>query len=68
MIEERYNKVKKCLIRLNKGEEWCKKCEGSGSIIYKRGTGMFIDGCSLICNRCKGDGKVDWLEKAIGKK
>jgi len=48
---------------LKEGEIICPKCNGSGGI---------DDGCldeELIktCGKCFGDGKLDWIEAAMGK-
>lgn len=66
--EIRYNKFLKGLISLREGEEWCGKCHGDGVVICKRDSGMFRKGHPLTCNECMGDGTVDWVEKATGKK
>ena len=68
MINERYNKYKKCLISLEEGEEFCTKCKGEGIIVRKRRSGLFRNSVRLCCSKCNGDGKVDWVEKATGKK
>ena len=48
---------------LKEGEIICPKCNGTGGI---------DDGCldeDLIktCTKCLGDGKLDWIEAAMGK-
>ena len=62
----RYNKYKKQLVDLNDGEEWCPKCKGKGLIKHQGGPRLLRKG--LICSECFGDGKIDWIEKATGKK
>lgn len=62
----KYNKHKKHLVDLNEGEEWCPKCKGVGVIKLPGITGWFNK--TLICSECFGDGKIDWIEKATGKK
>ncbi|MGD2072670.1 MAG: hypothetical protein PVG65_04185 [Candidatus Thorarchaeota archaeon] len=44
------------------GEVICDKCNGWGS--------LFTDdnNHSIQCNKCWGEGKLDWIEKATGKK
>ena len=68
-MEQRYNKHLKRLITLNEGEEFCSKCHGEGVLISKR---TWITPSKkarfLICKKCMGDGKVDWVEKATGKR
>ena len=67
-MEERYNIYHNRLISLKEGEHFCPKCDGKGKVkdfnkyrIYKC---IFI---SLVCNKCLGDGKIDWIETATGK-
>lgn len=38
----------------------CSKCKGVGKMIDKDGT--------LICKKCNGKGKVDWIEQLLGIK
>jgi DnaJ-class molecular chaperone len=64
-----FNKYKNCLISLNEGEEFCKKCHGEGMVTLKKiGSGMFSKKRVLVCNKCFGTGKLDWVEEAIGKR
>ena len=44
------------------GEEICPNCKGSGD-----GTGKYIEGYRITCQRCWGEGKLDWIEMAMGK-
>ena len=49
-------------IELLPGEELCPKCDGVGEIIpAKEHFGL------QVCDRCFGDGKLDWIEMAMGK-
>lgn len=57
--------------RLKKGEIKCDKCEGCGSII-KINTTMIdykhIDYEMMKeCPKCRGEGKLDWVENVVGK-
>lgn len=63
----RYNKYIGSVIEIGEGEEFCEKCRGEGTVIPKRGTGMFNKGNALCCDKCGGSGKVDWIQKATGK-
>jgi len=65
MINKRYNINKKQYIELQEGEKFCPKCDGSGRV-RKRKHGLPI--ITLKCDKCLGDGKIDWIEVAIGKK
>lgn len=60
----RLNKFKNILISLKKGEEFCPKCDGKGRIKTNR---FNQEGKYLKCSKCNGDGKIDWVEKAVGK-
>jgi len=67
-MDKRYNIYHKRLISLNEGEQFCPKCGGKGKVkdynkyrLYKSSL------ISLVCNKCLGDGKIDWIETAIGK-
>ena len=48
------------------GEMICDKCNGSGSCNtkYSQETSPYY----VRCPKCKGRGKVDWVENIIGKK
>ena len=65
MINKRYNINKKQYIELNEGERFCSKCDGSGRV-RNRKYGLPI--ITLKCDKCLGDGKIDWIEEVIGKK
>lgn len=62
MLNKRYNAKHKCYITLKEGERFCPKCNGNG---YVKGPTRFS---LLNCNVCLGDGKLDWIEEATGKK
>ena len=49
-------------VELKPGEEICPQCEGTGEE-----PGKFIEGFRITCHRCWGDGKLDWIEMAMGK-
>jgi DnaJ-class molecular chaperone len=68
MNHKRYNKHLKRLISLKEGEEFCSECNGEGVIISKRIFTPSKKTHLLICKTCIGDGKVDWVEKATGKR
>jgi hypothetical protein len=48
------------------GEEICPECKGTGK---KRDKVIGGAGYEIIsvCERCWGDGKLDWIEMAMGK-
>lgn len=64
-MNERYNDYRKRLISLNEGEKFCPKCDGRGRV--KEFNKYRVNKISLICNKCLGDGKIDWIETATGK-
>lgn len=49
-------------MKLMLGEEICPDCKGSGN------NSKAEENCSLdfICFRCRGTGKIDWVQKAMG--
>lgn len=49
-------------VELNPEESICRHCEGTGEE-----PGKFIEGFRITCQRCWGDGKLDWVEMAMGK-
>jgi hypothetical protein len=58
----------KTYIYLNEGEEFCRKCDGKGRIFDKRRYFSNVKIVkSLICSTCLGTGKLDWIEKVVGK-
>lgn len=50
------------MIELLPGEEVCPKCKGTGNNTDKKGHTSF----DFICFRCRGTGKIDWVQKAMG--
>lgn len=64
-MNKRYNQHKKNIISLNEGEEFCSKCDGRG--LTREYTNYINDYLTLVCDKCLGDGKIDWIEKAVGK-
>lgn len=66
-MDLRYNKLTKTHLTLNEGEEFCKTCRGEGMVILKRNY-LPKPVSALVCKDCLGDGKIDWVEKVIGKK
>ena len=58
--------MKKNNIKLEEGEIICSKCNGSGESytdpIYVEYFG------NKSCKKCKGKGKLDWIEVIVGKK
>ncbi|MCK5602807.1 hypothetical protein KAR91_13080 [Candidatus Pacearchaeota archaeon] len=55
---------------IHEGEELCTECEGSGSR-YVRGNDPVNWNTStgiVVCEKCAGKGKTDWLEKVTGPK
>lgn len=69
MTDLRYNKFKKIHLKLNEGEEFCKTCDGDGMVkSTKSYPGLIKKHGLLLCVDCMGDGKIDWIEKATGKR
>ena len=60
----RYNSHLKQHIVLQEGEHFCKKCGGAGMVA--RSNSFRKE--KLICEKCLGEGKLDWIEKAVGKR
>lgn len=48
---------------LRDGEEICEKCSGQGRL-----TGDGVDSFWKQCSTCRGAGKLDWVEKIVGKR
>lgn len=48
-------------IELVEGEYKCPECEGDGIVM---GDYPYSD----VCPKCLGEGKLDWIENAMGKK
>ena len=69
MTDSRYNKLTKTHLTLNEGEEFCKTCRGEGMVVLRRDYSASLKTSStLVCKDCLGTGKIDWIEKATGKK
>lgn len=53
---------------LKEGEVICSPCKGTGVIITteKRGNGFYQ--VKTFCEKCNGDGKLDWIENITGKR
>ena len=47
---------------INSGEVLCNVCQGSGKAIK-----LYIHG-GTKCKKCKGEGKLDWIENIVGKR
>ena len=62
---KRYNQILKRYIIINDGEKLCNKCHGKGIVPQKPGN-KFVK-VALVCDQCRGDGKIDWVEQVIGK-
>ncbi len=61
--------LKRALIEASSGNEYdCATCKGTGlSNWYKSDTGNITwDGVSY-CDDCEGVGKLDWLDKIMGR-
>ena len=64
ILNSYYNKI----IYINEGEEICPKCKGKGRV-PKNGKILSSSATMMLrCNICSGDGKIDWVEKVVGKK
>ena len=50
---------------LNEGEIFCDKCNGTG---YKKDAILSNLNFDIYCNKCLGEGKLDWIENIVGKK
>lgn len=53
---------------LEDGEIICKKCEGTGKTIFTEQRGKGFYPIKIQCTRCKGEGKLDWIENLVGMK
>ena len=56
-------------MNLKEGEIICDKCKGAGSTKVKRDprrSGPYHP--TMICIKCLGEGKIDWIENIIGVK
>jgi DnaJ-class molecular chaperone len=52
---------------MEEGYTECDKCEGSG---YQKSNYKSNNECgySKLCTKCRGDGKLDWVEAVVGKR
>jgi len=66
-MNERYNTYHKRIIKLNEGEAFCLKCKGKG-VVKQFPRTILSKEITLVCDKCLGDGKIDWIEKATGKR
>jgi DnaJ-class molecular chaperone len=69
-MNKRYNAHKKNYVVLEEGQEFCRKCGGSGLVRRSKYEGKHRPkrkNRMLICDNCLGEGKIDWVEKAVGK-
>lgn len=62
-MDKALNRYLNTYITLEDGEEFCPKCKGSGQVHVRTGLGI-----RLQCHVCSGEGKLDWVEKVVGKK
>ena len=69
---KRYNKFLKSMTVVEKGEELCTQCQGAGLYAPKQAYNKYgfplTKKAMLVCNKCLGEGKIDWVEKATGKR
>jgi len=55
---------------INPGEVLCDKCSGDGWIKRENkneNNSQFFDYLNIICDKCYGVGKLDWIEIIVGK-
>ncbi len=56
---------------LPNGDMLCKRCKGTGLTQHKWSCNMCDNGVETTkvpCSNCKGNGKINWLDNATGKK
>ena len=63
-----YNVNFQRFIHLRPGQEYCEKCKGRGTVRILKRKMLRNEFTSLICSNCLGEGVIDWIEKAMGKK
>lgn len=63
-MNKRYNSNNKRYVEICEGEQFCPKCNGKGRV--KKNHLPLSN--TLECSECLGTGKLDWVEKATGKK
>jgi DnaJ-class molecular chaperone len=61
-----YNYFFKKYIVILDGEKVCSKCKGKGVVLEKNFFKM-DKSMALKCSDCLGDGKLDWVDVAMGK-
>lgn len=66
-MNQQYNILLKKRIHLNEGESFCFKCKGKGIVKHSQKT-MSPATILLVCDKCLGSGKLDWIEIATGQK
>ncbi len=54
-------------MKLKKGEVICSNCNGSGNRAKWDQIPDYYK-CYLVCDKCQGVGKLDWVEAIVGKK
>jgi len=57
-------------LKINPGEYICSKCKGKRKIPIEEDHTRLIGiiGTKVTCPTCHGTGKLDWIEKIVGKK
>jgi len=60
-----YNYWIREVVELKDGEGICPVCHGYG---VGELTGILNEEHRCVCLKCLGHGKIDWIEKAVGKK
>lgn len=72
MSIKRYNFNLNQIIEINDSETVCSKCLGRGRVSKNNGVFSSIrkrnKQQTLCCDVCLGEGKLDWVEKIVGKK
>lgn len=64
-MEKQYNLNTRRYVTVQEGEHLCPKCRGKGRVPMKHSK---IPSMLLECDKCLGVGKLDWVEKATGKR
>lgn len=69
-MNEFYNHYLSRIIKVESGDELCKKCLGKGIVRFPLApaTGNTKSYTNLRCSECNGKGKKDWVEKIVGVK
>ena len=68
-MNERYNSNLKKIIKLQEGEKFCPKCDGKGRVPRcEKAMARFSETYIFLeCDKCLGEGKIDWIERIVGK-